>query len=70
MYPLLFLKQAINKDKPVQPSGCQFAPQETPVRSDRPIQDRVAWTAQVFRIDHSEGTTSSEHDQNVGCLLG
>ena len=55
--------------KPDQTFDYQSAPQETPVRSDRPIQDQVAWSAQVIWIDHSEGMTSSEHDLTVDCLL-
>ncbi len=70
MYPLLFSKQAINTDKPAQPVRYQSAPQETPVRSDRPIQNQVVWSAQGLRIDHIEGITSCKHDQIVDCLRG
>jgi len=59
---------AINK--PAQLSGYQSSPQLTPAQSDRPIKDQATWSAQVFRIDHSDGMTFCKRDQIVDCLHG
>ncbi len=58
----------VSINKPAQPFCYQSAPQETPVQSDRPIQDQAAWSPQGFRIDHSECMTSCEHDLTMDCL--
>jgi len=62
------LPDSSTTNSPCEPSAHQSVPQETPVRSDRPVQDQVAWSFQVDRIDRGECMTSDEHGPSVDCL--
>ena len=52
------------KNRPGQLSGHRSDPQETPIRSSPPVQDRVAWLSQVSREGHIEGMATGQHVSN------
>ncbi len=50
-------------NKLTQLSHYQSVPQETPVQSDRPIQDQVAWMLLTVQANRIEGMASCKHDR-------